>query len=288
MISSIFIKKKENKMIKVDNLSKRFGNKIALEDISFDIKEGEIFGFLGPSGAGKTTTINILTGQLSQDSGKAYILNKESNQLLPSDFLNIGIMSDTVGFYGKMTVYKNLQFFAKYHNVSLDKLDVLLKELELFEDKDKKAEKLSTGMKQRMLLIRSILHHPKILFLDEPTSGLDPALSNKVHDILLNLKNEGTTIFLTTHDMSEATKICDRISLLNLGHILEYGSPQEIIDKYSQQDKAVIRFKNGDSIMVSQAEAARYLGGSDVASVHTLENTLEDIFIKVSEDSKNV
>ena len=199
-------------MIKVDNLSKRFGNKIALEDISFDIKEGEIFGFLGPSGAGKTTTINILTGQLSQDSGKAYILNKESNQLLPSDFLNIGIMSDTVGFYGKMTVYKNLQFFAKYHNVSLDKLDVLLKELELFEDKDKKAEKLSTGMKQRMLLIRSILHHPKILFLDEPTSGLDPALSNKVHDILLNLKNEGTPIFLTTHDMSEATKICDRIS----------------------------------------------------------------------------
>lgn len=274
-------------MIKVDNLSKRFGNKIALEDISFDIKEGEIFGFLGPSGAGKTTTINILTGQLSQDSGKAYILNKESNRLLPSDFLNIGIMSDTVGFYGKMTVYKNLQFFAKYHNVSLDKLDVLLKELELFEDKDKKAEKLSTGMKQRMLLIRSILHHPKILFLDEPTSGLDPALSNKVHDILLNLKNEGTTIFLTTHDMSEATKIYDRISLLNSGHILEYGSPQEIIDKYSQQDKAVIRFKNGDSIMVSQAEAARYLGGSDVASVHTLENTLEDIFIKISEDSKN-
>ena len=188
----VFLLKKENKMIKVDNLSKRFGNKIALEDISFDIKEGEIFGFLGPSGAGKTTTINILTGQLSQDSGKAYILNKESNQLLPSDFLNIGIMSDTVGFYGKMTVYKNLQFFAKYHNVSLDKLDVLLKELELFEDKDKKAEKLSTGMKQRMLLIRSILHHPKILFLDEPTSGLDPALSNKVHDILLNLKNEGT------------------------------------------------------------------------------------------------
>ena len=184
----VFLLKKENKMIKVDNLSKRFGNKIALEDISFDIKEGEIFGFLGPSGAGKTTTINILTGQLSQDSGKAYILNKESNQLLPSDFLNIGIMSDTVGFYGKMTVYKNLQFFAKYHNVSLDKLDVLLKELELFEDKDKKAEKLSTGMKQRMLLIRSILHHPKILFLDEPTSGLDPALSNKVHDILLNLK----------------------------------------------------------------------------------------------------
>ena len=227
-------------MIKVDNLSKRFGNQVALDNISFEIKEGEIFGFLGPSGAGKTTTINILTGQLSQDSGKAYILNKESNQLLPSDFLNIGIMSDTVGFYGKMTVYKNLQ-----------------------------------------------LHHPKILFLDEPTSGLDPALSNKVHDILLNLKNEGTTIFLTTHDMSEATKICDRISLLNSGHILEYGSPQEIIDKYSQQDKAIIRFKNGDSIMVSQVEAAKYLGGSDVASVHTLENTLEDIFIKISEDSKN-
>ena len=153
--------------------------------------------------------------------------------------------------------------------------------------KDQLTEKLSGGQRRLLAFTLCLIAQPKILFLDEPTSGLDPALSNKVHDILLNLKNEGTTIFLTTHDMSEATKICDRISLLNSGHILEYGSPQEIIDKYSQQDKAIIRFKNGDSIMVSQVEAAKYLGGSDVASVHTLENTLEDIFIKISEDSKN-
>lgn len=274
-------------MITVEKIYKSFNNKVALEDVSFEVEKGEIFGFLGPSGSGKTTTINILTGQLSADKGKAYILGKESKKLLPSDFLDIGIMSDTVGFYGKMTVYKNLQFFARFHGIESSELDNLLKELELFEDRNKKAEKLSTGMKQRMLLIRAILHRPKILFLDEPTSGLDPALSNKVHDILLNLRNEGTTIFLTTHDMNEATKLCNRISLLNSGHILEYGSPQEIIDKYSQQDKVNIRFKNGTSKIVSQLEASRYLGLPEVASVHTLENSLENIFIKLSEESKN-
>lgn len=274
-------------MIKVEKICKLFNHKVALEDVSFEVSEGEIFGFLGPSGSGKTTTINILTGQLSADKGKAYILDKEAGQLLPSDFLNIGIMSDTVGFYGKMTVYKNLQFFAKFHDIELSELDELLKKLELFEDRDKKADKLSTGMKQRMLLIRAILHRPKILFLDEPTSGLDPALSNKVHDILLDLKNEGTTIFLTTHDMNEATKLCDRISLLNSGHILEYGSPQSIIDKYSQQDKVIIRFKDGTSKTVSQIEASKYLGLPEVASVHTLENSLENIFIKLAEETKN-
>ena len=268
-------------MIELKHVTKKFNGKVALSDISFSVSEGEIFGFLGPSGAGKTTTINILTGQLVQDSGQAFILGKDAKDISADDLLNIGFMSDTVGFYEKMSLYKNLEFFAKFHNVSTEVLDHLLRELDLYQDKDKKAENLSTGMKQRLFLIRAILHTPKILFLDEPTSGLDPTLSQKVHDILFDLKEKGVTIFLTTHDMNEATKICDNIALLYQGNIIEYGAPQSIIDKYSDENKVVIRFQNGKEITVPKEEVANYLG-QYVVSIHTMESSLESIFVRLT------
>ena len=268
-------------MIELKHVTKKFNGKVALSDISFSVSEGEIFGFLGPSGAGKTTTINILTGQLVQDSGQAFILGKDAKDISADDLLNIGFMSDTVGFYEKMSLYKNLEFFAKFHNVSTEVLDHLLRELDLYQDKDKKAENLSTGMKQRLFLIRAILHSPKILFLDEPTSGLDPTLSQKVHRILFSLKEKGVTIFLTTHDMNEATKICDNIALLYQGNIIEYGAPQSIIDKYSDENKVVIRFQNGKEITVPKEEVANYLG-QYVVSIHTMESSLESIFVQLT------
>ena len=268
-------------MIELKHVTKKFNGKVALADISFSVSEGEIFGFLGPSGAGKTTTINILTGQLVQDSGQAFILGKDAKDISADDLLNIGFMSDTVGFYEKMSLYKNLEFFAKFHNVSTEVLDHLLRELDLYQDKDKKAENLSTGMKQRLFLIRAILHTPKILFLDEPTSGLDPTLSQKVHRILFSLKEKGVTIFLTTHDMNEATKICDNIALLYQGNIIEYGAPQSIIDKYSDENKVVIRFQNGKEITVPKEEVANYLG-QYVVSIHTMESSLESIFVQLT------
>lgn len=268
-------------MIELKHVTKKFNGKVALSDISFSVSEGEIFGFLGPSGAGKTTTINILTGQLVQDSGQAFILGKDAKAISADDLLNIGFMSDTVGFYEKMSLYKNLEFFAKFHNVSTEVLDHLLRELDLYQDKDKKAENLSTGMKQRLFLIRAILHTPKILFLDEPTSGLDPTLSQKVHRILFSLKEKGVTIFLTTHDMNEATKICDNIALLYQGNIIEYGAPQSIIDKYSDENKVVIRFQNGKEITVPKEEVANYLG-QYVVSIHTMESSLESIFVQLT------
>lgn len=270
-----------SKMIELKHVTKKFNGKVALSDISFSISEGEIFGFLGPSGAGKTTTINILTGQLVQDSGQAFILGKDAKAISADDLLNIGFMSDTVGFYEKMSLYKNLEFFARFHNISTEVLDDLLKALDLYQDKDKKAENLSTGMKQRLFLIRAILHTPKILFLDEPTSGLDPTLSQKVHDILFDLKEKGVTIFLTTHDMNEATKICDNIALLYQGNIIEYGAPQSIIDKYSDENKVVIRFQNGKEITVPKEEVANYLG-QYVVSIHTMESSLESIFVRLT------
>ena len=268
-------------MIELKHITKTFNGKKALSNISFSVSEGEIFGFLGPSGSGKTTTINILTGQLVQDSGQAFILGKNSKDISADDLLNIGFMSDTVGFYEKMSLYKNLEFFAKFHHVSTEVLDDLLRTLDLFQDKDKKAENLSTGMKQRLFLIRAILHTPKILFLDEPTSGLDPTLSKKVHDILFALKEKGVTIFLTTHDMNEATKLCDNIALLYQGNIIEYGAPQSIIDKYSDENKVVIRFQNGKEITVSKEEVGNYLG-QYVVSIHTMESSLESIFVQLT------
>ena len=268
-------------MIELKHVTKAFNSRMAVEDISFTISQGQIFGFLGPSGSGKSTTINILTGQLTQDSGQAWVLGKDSRQIGSDDLLDIGIMSDTIGFYERLSIYKNLLFFAKFHHVSTDYLDQLLRRLDLFDDKNKKAIDLSTGMKQRLLLIQAVLHTPKLLFLDEPTSGLDPTLSREVHRLLLELKNKGVTIFLTTHDMTEATEICDEIALLYQGKIIEAGAPQAVIDKYSDKGKVVIRFENGKSITVPQEETANYLA-QHISSINTSEATLASIFIQLT------
>lgn len=272
-----------NDSILISNLTKKFKDKTALKEISFSISSGEIFGFLGPSGAGKTTTINILTGQLSPDGGEVKILGKDCTQLTSDDFLKLGIMSDNVGFYDRLSLYDNLLFFAKFHNVEISYLDHLLKRLKLYDDRFNKAEKLSTGMKQRMLLIRAILHSPKVIFLDEPTSGMDPTLSQIVHELLLEIKNSGATIFLTTHNMDEATKLCDSIALLHEGKIVEQGSPREIIDKYSQTDKVKISYFDGREIIVPKEEAYKYLG-ENTKTINTLETSLESIFIQLTGD----
>ena len=272
-----------NDSILISNLTKKFIDKTALKEISFSISSGEIFGFLGPSGAGKTTTINILTGQLPPDGGEVKILGKDCTQLTSDDFLKLGIMSDNVGFYDRLSLYDNLLFFAKFHNVEISYLDYLLKRLKLYDDRFNKAEKLSTGMKQRMLLIRAILHSPKVIFLDEPTSGMDPTLSQIVHELLLEIKNSGATIFLTTHNMDEATKLCDSIALLHEGKIVEQGSPREIIDKYSQTDKVKISYFDGREIIVPKEEAYKYLG-ENTKTINTLETSLESIFIQLTGD----
>lgn len=273
-------------MIDISNLSKSFSHHIALEQVSMIIAKGEIFGFLGPSGAGKTTTINILTGQMRPDSGSAKILGKDSQHISSTDLRQIGIMSDTVGFYEKLSVWDNLTFFANFHRVPMTEVENLLKKLDLYDARKSKAEALSTGMKQRLLLIRAILHQPKILFLDEPTSGMDPSLSQKVHDILRELKHKGTTIFLTTHDMEEATKLCDRIGLLYKGKLVEYGSPQEIIQKHSQDNFVELTYDTGRKRVIPKSELSDYLT-DHVTGIHSLTSSLEDIFIKLTGEKYN-
>lgn len=274
-------------MIRVENVSKSFGSKKALHQISFEIKEGEIFGFLGPSGSGKTTMINVLTGQLHADQGKTVLLGKNSQDLTSNDLEQIGIVSDGSGFYEKMSLYKNLLIYAKLYGLKSDRVVQVLQQVGLADAKDIIAEKLSTGMKQRMFLARALLNAPKILFLDEPTSGLDPTTSKMIHTLLQELKQAGTTIFLTTHDMHEATLLCDRLSLLNKGNLIEYGSPQDIIQKYHVDKKVRVAYNDGREQIVPFEELP-HLDTTDLMVVHSCEPTLEEIFIRLTGEKLDV
>lgn len=269
-------------IIEVANLVKTFGQQRALDGISFRIQEGEIFGFLGPSGSGKTTTINILTGQLLADSGQAKVFGKAAASLDSQDLAQIGIVSDTSGFYEKLTLYKNLQVYSKWHGVTNERVDELLKQVGLYESKDKPAEKLSTGMKQRMLLARALINKPKFLFLDEPTSGLDPSTSRKIHELLLDLKAQGTTIFLTTHDMQEATLLCDRVALLYQGKLVEEGRPSNLIQAHYQDKRVRVVYRDGREEELSYQELVHLTSVDTIETIHSCEPTLEDIFIALT------
>ena len=274
-------------MIKVERVTKRFGDNIALNQISFSINEGEIFGFLGPSGSGKTTMINILTGQLQANSGKTKLLGKDSQKLLPSDFEELGLVGDTSGYYEKLSLYNNLLLFARLYGVSKSRIEEILKQVGLYDSKDTPAEKLSTGMRQRMLLARALINYPKVLFLDEPTSGLDPTTSKKIHKLLQELKERGTTIFLTTHDMNEATLLCDNLALLNKGDLIEQGSPSEIIQKYNTEKKVAVTYSDSTKKVV-RFEDLQQEDYKKIMTIHSCEPTLEDIFIKLTGEKLDV
>lgn len=280
----------KDKIIEAKNIRKKFGNSLALVDISFSIEEGQIFGFLGPSGSGKTTTINILTGQLVADDGDVEILDQDSRKLSSQELSQIGLVSDTSGFFEKMSLYNNLLFYGKYYGVDKSYIDVLLKRVKLYDDRKKIAGKLSTGMKQRMLLARALINKPKILFLDEPTSGLDPTTSRTIHELINSLKEEGTTIFLTTHDMNEATLLCDTVALLSKGKLVEMGSPETIIQKYNQDKLVKVTYTDGSEKIVSFNELSQLVDETqeNLVTIHSCEPTLEDIFIELTGGRLNV
>ena len=273
-------------MIKVHQISKRFGNKTALNQIEFNVDKGEIFGFLGPSGAGKTTLINILTGQLKADEGTTELLGKETKNLAPEDLAHIGLVGDSSGYYEKLSLEKNLIVYAKIHGLPNSRVDEVLEQVGLLDSKKVIAEKLSTGMRQRMFLARALLNKPELLFLDEPTSGLDPMTSQKIHRLLNELKESGTTIFLTTHDMVEATEMCDRISLLNQGDLVEIGTPRDIIQKYNKEKRVKVTFKDHTEKVVP-FEALKEQDLTTVEMMHSMEPTLEEIFIQLTGEKLN-
>lgn len=211
-------------MIKMSNIVKRFGGQIVLSDVTFEVKQKEIFGLLGPSGAGKTTIINILTNQLNSDGGSHEI------GVVPFE---TGLMLDEDGLYPRLNCLENLNIFAGIYGISPQKSLEALRSVGLEDSVKKAVNALSRGMRQRLALARAILHEPKVLFLDEPTSGLDPGTARGIHHLILRLRENGATIFLTTHNMDEAVKLCDRVVLLHKGIIVEHGAPAEICKRHN-------------------------------------------------------
>ncbi len=274
-------------IIRVEELTKKYGDKVALNKISFTVRKGEIFGFLGPSGAGKTTAIKVLTSQLGDIKGKVSVLNNDV--LNPNkDFLrSIGVLSDNSGFYERLTVSKNLEIFAGLYDIDKSKVKEILKEVGLYEDRKKVAKDLSKGMKQRMVLSRALIHNPKVLFLDEPTSALDPGTSLAIHKLLLKMKNNGTTIFLTTHNMEEADKLCDRVAFLNEGQIVELNTPDNLKLKYAENKIEVKIHPDSEIVLVNNdiegfRKINEWVKSDKLLSIHSKEPNLEEVFLKVT------
>lgn len=277
-------------VIVAKDIRKIFNKAVALDAISFSIEKGQIFGFLGPSGSGKTTTINILTGQLMADNGQSSILGQDSRKLTSQELGKIGLVGDTSGFYEKISLYNNLLFYSKYYGIDKTTVDNLLKRVGLYDSRKTVAEKLSTGMKQRMLLARALINKPRVLFLDEPTSGLDPVTSQTIHSLILELKAAGTAIFLTTHDMNEATLLCDKLALLNEGRLVEQGSPKDLIQKYNQNKRVKLNYQDGSERILDFTELGQAMASDSekIIAIHSCEPTLEDIFIQLTGGKLNV
>ena len=273
--------------ISIDHLSKKFDKDFVLKDVNAVLHKGEILGFLGPSGAGKTTTIKILTGQLLPTSGAAEVLGIDCRKIDERIYEQIGIVTDSSGVYERMTVFDNLKYFARILNVPLENIDPLLKRIGLYEHRKKPASKLYKGQTQRLILARALLHKPKVLFLDEPTSGLDPSTALEIHRILKELRDEGMAIFLTTHNMEEATKLCDHVALLNEGVIVEYGTPEEICLKYNRIKKYRVQLTDGTKhVLLQGADTAGrislWMNEDKIETLHTCEPTLETVFLEVT------
>ncbi len=211
-------------MIRAENLTKKFGEKIAVDNLSLEIFRGEVFGLLGKNGAGKTTTIKMLTLQLKPTAGKIFLENlpPEGNELKIKSL--IGLVPQHLNFDQDLTVEENLELHARLHHLPKierqQRIDELLKFVELESVRNSFIKKLSGGMKRRLLIVRALIHRPKILFLDEPTVALDPQVRRRIWELIRELKSQGITIILTTHYIEEAEFLCDRAAILNLGRLV--------------------------------------------------------------------
>lgn len=274
-------------MIKCTDIHKRFNGKEVLSGINIEIPDGNIFGLLGPSGAGKTTLIKIITGQLEFEKGSVTILDKNVDELTGSDRRNIGIMMDWFGLYERFSCIDNLKVFADIYGVSYSKIKETLELVGLGDSMKKSASNLSKGMWVRLNLARVFMISPKVVFLDEPTSGLDPQTSKQIRKIILDKKNSGCTVFLTTHNMEEAYELCDTVALLNEGVIAECGNPQEICRKHNHQKRINLHLSSGEDIELGQDEKAaervfELLKTGRVETIHSSEPTLETVFLELT------
>lgn len=277
-------------VLEVKDLTKKYDNNIAVDKISFEVNKKEIFGFLGKSGAGKTTTIKVLTSQVKKDDGIINVLGKNIDKWSKRDNLRLGIMTDDFGIYDRLTCLENMTLFEQIYGLPIGTAQDVLQQVGLYEACNKKGNELSKGMRQRLCLARAIIHNPELLFLDEPTSDLDPATTDKIHLIIRNLNINGTTIFLTTHDMNEAYKLCDRIAIIDRGHMIACGKPDDLC--YSNDERKIITLIDKkkkkhvfDNTPINADKIAAFFANDNVLSIKSSEPNLEEVFIKLIEEN---
>jgi ABC-2 type transport system ATP-binding protein len=280
-------KKGDVSMIRCRGIEKCFSDKKVLSGIDLDIKDGQIFGLLGPSGAGKTTLIKIITGQIRCDGGSAIIMDKEAGDLTREDNRRIGIMMDNFGVYDRFSCTDNLKVFADIYGTPYAKIAESLDLVGLKDAAKKSASDLSKGMRARLQLARVFMHSPEILFLDEPTSGLDPRSSKAIHNLIRDRKKEGRTIFLTTHNREEAYELCDTVALLNEGRIVDVGAPDELCRKYDSRKTIRVHLITGEDIELPCGEdggkkIGEMISAGKVMTIHSSEPDLETVFLELT------
>jgi ABC-2 type transport system ATP-binding protein len=302
-------------MIRTENLTRKFGSVVAVENLTLDVRKGEVFGFIGPNGAGKTTTVRMLCCLIAPTEGTAFIGDNEINR--DPDSLNIrqmvGLLPESPGLYERLSPYRNLDFFAQLYGVPRSKREERIKDLlqmlNMWKKRDDPVGTFSKGMKQKIAIARALVHDPEILFLDEPTSGLDPRAAKTVRDFLSDLRREGRTIFLNTHNLAEAERLCDRVALVNT-KLVAVGSPDELKRRYwerttqvqlkaispsiisavealpfaknvrTQDSKLLVDVGNPeeDNSMLAQTILA---AGGKIQFISEMERTLEDVYLKL-------
>lgn len=263
----------------------------AVGGMDFSVARGEIFGFLGPSGAGKSTTQKLLIGLLRGHGGDAAVWGKDPLTWGPDYYQRVGVSFELPNHYQKLTGLENLRFFASLYDVdTLDPME-LLDAVGLAEDANTRVGKYSKGMQMRLTFARSLINDPELLFLDEPTSGLDPVNARKVKNIVLDLKARGRTIFLTTHDMSTADELCDRVAFVVDGEIVALNTPAEL--KIARSQRVVRVEYRGENGALETAEFGmdgladdptfhEVLRGEHVETIHSREASLDDVFVEVT------
>jgi ABC-2 type transport system ATP-binding protein len=298
-------------MIHTDNLTKRFVNTLAVDALTLEVKEGEVFGFLGPNGAGKTTTVRMLTSLIAPTSGSAsvagYVLGKQDTDIRR----NVGILTESPGMYDNLSAEYNLRIYADLYEVEYPKeqVDKYLKMLGLFDRRYDPAGTFSKGMKQKLAIARALLHEPRILFLDEPTAGLDPESAHLVREFILELKKEGRTIFLCTHNLDEADHLCDRVGVFKT-HLLVVDTPAKLRTSLFGR-KVVVHLRLGDEALADNLRKLPFIhdvkvvdnklvismdepelhnpdvvrvlvaSGADVQFVGELRHSLEDVYMQL-------
>ncbi len=306
-------------MIKALNLTKKYGKLTAVDKISFEVKKSEIFSFLGPNGAGKTTTIRMLATLIGPSSGKILIEGK--SPIKNSDYIRsiIGILTETPGMYEKLSAYGNLKYFAGFYNLKQDRIkkniEKFLKMFDLWDRRDELVATFSKGMKQKLALARALIHEPKILFLDEPTSGLDPESAHMVREFILSLKKEDTTVFLCTHNLSEASSLSDRVCIINkeiirlasLKELQNYkktrnveivlkGNSNKYIGDLKEIDNIFDISAKGNKISLSLSDPKntnpkiiRKLvnNGAEIIYFNEIKESLEDIYLELIKSEKS-